>query len=61
MSLKVMKVTEDAVKFTLSGVSVGFANAIRRIMIAEVPTMSVETVEVSDNTVGALLESLTSN
>lgn len=43
--------SRDSVTFSLEGVPVAFANAIRRIMIADVPTLSVETVQVLDNTV----------
>ena len=39
----------DEVEFDLSGVDVSFANALRRIMLAEVPTMAIETVYVEEN------------
>lgn len=37
-------------KFVLSGTDVSMANAIRRIMISEVPTMAIDKVIVNENT-----------
>ncbi len=37
-------------QFNLSGTDVSMANAIRRIMIAEVPTMAIDLVTVEENT-----------
>lgn len=39
----------DAIKFAVRGVSPAFANALRRAMIAEVPTMAVEDVMIVEN------------
>jgi len=36
--------------FEMSGVDVSFANALRRIMISEVPTMAIEIVYIDQNT-----------
>jgi DNA-directed RNA polymerase II subunit RPB3 len=36
-------------RFKLSGASVAFANSLRRAMIAEVPTMTIEYVEIEEN------------
>ena len=36
--------------FELVGVDASIANAIRRVLIAEVPTMAISTVFMSDNT-----------
>jgi len=36
--------------FSLVGIDASIANALRRILIAEVPTLAIETVYVSDNT-----------
>lgn len=36
--------------FTLSGTDVSMANALRRIMIAEVPTLAIDLVTVTENT-----------
>jgi DNA-directed RNA polymerase alpha subunit len=50
-TLRIVKVTKDNIHLKLSGIPVGFANSLRRIMIAEVPVMSVEVLEMADNTV----------
>jgi DNA-directed RNA polymerase alpha subunit len=36
------KVSKDHAVFELNNVDVSFANALRRIMLAEVPTMAIE-------------------
>ena len=40
----------DLMEFDLIGVHTSIANALRRIMIAEVPTMAIENVYFIDNT-----------
>jgi DNA-directed RNA polymerase I and III subunit RPAC1 len=42
--------TKDELVFELIGVDVSFANALRRIMISEVPTMALEQVYMWNNT-----------
>jgi len=49
MRLEITHLDEDEVEFDLSGVDVSFANALRRIMLSEVPTMAIETVYVEEN------------
>ena len=49
MRLEVTHSDDETVEFDLSGVDVSFANALRRIMLAEVPTMAIETVYVEQN------------
>ena len=44
--LKVLHAADDKVVFELKGCDVSFANAIRRILISEVPTAAIETVQV---------------
>jgi len=41
--------TPELVKFTLSDTDVSVANSLRRIMLAEVPTMAIEIVNVEEN------------
>mmetsp|Transcript_3086 Transcript_3086/g.6708 ORF Transcript_3086/g.6708 Transcript_3086/m.6708 type:complete len:424 (-) Transcript_3086:107-1378(-) len=41
---------ENDLVFEIMGVDVSFANALRRIMIAEVPTVAIEKVYIFDNT-----------
>lgn len=49
-SLKITKQSGFDMEFDLVGVDPSFANSLRRIMIAEVPTMAIETVFVLNNT-----------
>ena len=44
MHVEVVSASDASVRFVLSGVNVAFANALRRIMIAEVPCMAIEAV-----------------
>ena len=50
MSIEIQRRTPEAVSFALSGVDVSMANALRRIMLAEIPTLAVETVTFVENT-----------
>ena len=47
--IEILERTEDTIKFLLSDTDVSVANALRRIMIAEVPTLAIDEVEVTDN------------
>ena len=42
--------TEGRVRFILSNCDISVANALRRVMIAEVPTMAIHFVDVIENT-----------
>jgi DNA-directed RNA polymerases I and III subunit RPAC1 len=44
------KPSENELVFEMIGIDVSFANALRRILISEVPTMAIETVFMWDNT-----------
>eukprot|EP01057_Protomagalhaensia_wolfi_P004864 Protomagalhaensia_wolfi_Nauph_80__4863@NODE_50_length_4187_cov_153_098843_g41_i0_p1_GENE_NODE_50_length_4187_cov_153_098843_g41_i0NODE_50_length_4187_cov_153_098843_g41_i0_p1_ORF_typecomplete_len333_score61_52RNA_pol_L/PF01193_24/8_9e52RNA_pol_A_bac/PF01000_26/1_7e33RNA_pol_A_bac/PF01000_26/3_7e03Fer4_9/PF13187_6/0_0031ETF_QO/PF05187_13/0_098Fer4_18/PF13746_6/0_1Fer4_8/PF13183_6/0_11_NODE_50_length_4187_cov_153_098843_g41_i06281626 len=48
--IKINHISEERLKFDLVGIDVAYANAFRRIMIAEVPTMAIETVHLWQNT-----------
>lgn len=48
--IDIQTLTEDEMVFDLVGVDVSIANALRRILLAELPTMAVETVWVTANT-----------
>lgn len=50
MQVEVLEITDRYACFILSGVDVSFANALRRIMIAEVPCMAINEVVILDNT-----------
>lgn len=48
--VEILHVQPDTIKFILSETDTSVANAIRRIMIAEVSTLTIDLVEYSDNT-----------
>lgn len=50
LSVKVGCLKEDVIEFDAVGIDPSVANALRRIMISEVPTMAIEHVFYVDNT-----------
>nr|XP_033792972.1 DNA-directed RNA polymerases I and III subunit RPAC1 [Geotrypetes seraphini] len=48
--VNVMNMMEDTLEFDMIGIDAALANAFRRILLAEVPTMAVEKVFVYNNT-----------
>ncbi len=50
MEIQFASLDETATRFTLSGASPAFANAMRRAMISDVPTLAIEDVRIYDNT-----------
>ncbi|KAH6786287.1 RNA polymerase I subunit 43 [Perilla frutescens var. hirtella] len=48
--VEVIKLTEDDMEFDMIGIDAAIANAFRRILIAELPTMAIEKVFVANNT-----------
>lgn len=50
MKLNIIRNTPEELVFDMIGVDAPLANALRRILIAEVPTMAIERVYVSENT-----------
>ncbi len=50
MKITILEQDETSLRFVLSGVSIPFANAIRRIMMAEVPTMAIDDIMMFENT-----------
>lgn len=49
-TLAVQKLRTDKVKFTLSGTDISVANALRRVILAEVPTFAIDSVTINENT-----------
>lgn len=49
-NLEIQKLSKEKIKFTLSGVDSSIANSLRRVMIAEVPTMAIDLVQIQVNT-----------
>lgn len=48
--VEVIRLTEDEMEFDLIGIDAALANAFRRILIAELPTMAIEKVLIANNT-----------
>jgi DNA-directed RNA polymerase II subunit RPB3 len=48
--IKVISYSKYTIKFELYNTDLAVANALRRIMIAEVPTMAIDLVEIRENT-----------
>jgi DNA-directed RNA polymerase subunit D len=49
MKIKILRNKGHNLEFVLEGVTPAFANALRRIMVAEVPTLAVDWVDIEDN------------
>ncbi|RLJ09563.1 MAG: DNA-directed RNA polymerase subunit D [Candidatus Aenigmatarchaeota archaeon] len=49
MKIKIVSKTDEKITFVLSGATPAFANALRRIMVSEVPTMAIEWVDFYEN------------
>lgn len=47
---EIMEVSPEKIKFVLDGCDVSLANALRRVIIAEIPTMAPQNVKVIENT-----------
>jgi DNA-directed RNA polymerase II subunit RPB3 len=48
--IKIISIDALTIKFELYNTDLTVANALRRIIISEVPTMAIELVEISENT-----------
>ncbi|KAI7864120.1 DNA-directed RNA polymerase [Spinellus fusiger] len=49
-NIKIIRMSQHSIEFDLMGVDASIANAFRRILVAEVPTMAIEKVYVMNNT-----------
>eukprot|EP00457_Paulinella_chromatophora_P010452 gb/GEZN01010556.1/.p1 GENE.gb/GEZN01010556.1/~~gb/GEZN01010556.1/.p1 ORF type:complete len:335 (+),score=27.34 gb/GEZN01010556.1/:102-1106(+) len=47
--IEILELTDDHIKFVLSKTDTSMANSLRRVMIAEVPTMAIDTIEITKN------------
>eukprot|EP00123_Amoebidium_parasiticum_P010399 comp20080_c3_seq1/m.24721 comp20080_c3_seq1/g.24721 ORF comp20080_c3_seq1/g.24721 comp20080_c3_seq1/m.24721 type:complete len:273 (-) comp20080_c3_seq1:30-848(-) len=47
--IEITELDRQQIKFVLSKTNLAMANAIRRVMIAEVPTMAIDLVEIEEN------------
>ncbi|MEA1894816.1 MAG: DNA-directed RNA polymerase subunit D [Euryarchaeota archaeon] len=50
MNVEVVELDDRKAKFMLSGVTHAFANSLRRGMLAEIPTLAIDYVNIYDNT-----------
>eukprot|EP01052_Picozoa_sp_SAG31_P009429 SAG31_NODE_495_length_14864_cov_21.943109_5_plen_407_part_00 len=50
LSVSIQSKDAEQIVFDISGIDAPIANALRRIMIAELPTMAIETVNIYNNT-----------
>ena len=50
LKIRIVSLTEEQLIFDLVGVDASIANALRRILLAEVPTMAIEMVYIESNT-----------
>ena len=50
MKMKIIKKSKEKLDFIVEGITPATANALRRIMLSEVPTLAIEWVEMHDNT-----------
>ena len=49
VDIQVIEKTDDFMRFIVSGVNTPFVNALRRIMLTEVPTMAIDEVVILEN------------
>ena len=49
MKIKIISEADDELVFDVSGIDASVANALRRIMLSEVPTMAIEQVYIQMN------------
>ena len=47
--LEILEIKDDYVKFVLSDTDISMANSLRRVLIAEVPTICIDMVEIEEN------------
>lgn len=50
VNIKITNLERDEIQFTLSNTDISVANALRRVMISEVPTLAIDTVKIKSNT-----------
>jgi len=49
VEIQILEKSDDFMRFVVSGVNVPFANALRRIMISEVPAMAIDEIVILEN------------
>ena len=49
-TVRIRELTKDRVNFVLSNVDLAFANSLRRVIMADIPTVAIDMVEIEVNT-----------
>ena len=49
MKIDIIENTDDKIRFKISGIDLSLANALRRIILSEVPVMAMETITFEEN------------
>ncbi|EIJ88857.1 DNA-directed RNA polymerase II subunit RPB3 [Nematocida parisii] len=49
VKIEIEEVTEESIKFTLEGCTLGMANALRRVIMTEIPTLAIDIVQFDKN------------
>ena len=49
-SVRIRSLARDRVDFVLDDVDLAFANSMRRVMMADIPTLAIDIIEVETNT-----------
>ena len=49
VEIQILEKTDDFMRFIVRGVNVPFVNALRRIMLTQVPTMAIDEVVILEN------------
>lgn len=50
IDIKINELGSDYINFDISGIDASIANALRRILLVEIPTVAIETVQIYQNT-----------
>ncbi|MBI2579782.1 MAG: DNA-directed RNA polymerase subunit D [Candidatus Aenigmarchaeota archaeon] len=58
MKIKIIEKSDSKMRFTLEDSSPAFANALRRIMMNEIPVLAIENVDIEENSSGLFDEML---
>ncbi len=56
--MSIRSLVPDAISLTLAGMDLSLANALRRCLLAEVPTIAIDLVDFENNTVRVCLAPL---
>ena len=48
--MEILELNQESIKFALNGCDVSLANALRRVIISEVPTLAPHLISIFENT-----------